>query len=103
MCARRTRAELTRGGMLAVEPIGVKGGKGAAASWSTFDPRKHALSLARMATMERLERLTYVAAGASTLGACDRWATRSRTPTNSRIARVPASPRRGLASRTIRV
>ncbi len=41
---------------------------------------------------------------ASTFGRAGRpAATRSLTPTNSRIARVPASPRRGLASRKMRV
>ena len=43
------------------------------------------------------------AGASSNAGFWLRWTTRSRTPTNSRMARVPASPNRGFARRTIRV
>ena len=45
----------------------------------------------------------YFAPAGSNVGLTLRSVTRSRTPTSSRIARVPASPSRGLANRMIRV
>ena len=48
-------------------------------------------------------RSSLPAGSASNVGLLGTSVTRSRTPTNSRMARVPASPRRGLANRSMRV